>query len=118
MYTAPPVVEQFDPGEYQEYAEYDIDPYPGPFPLIVADSEDYELKINEYGIPISWNKITGDASPTPVDNISRLSYHVFLSMFIMSVSTVCPTTFKKAFAPPDWHPPIFKVRTSANEDCS
>ena len=53
--AAPPVVEQFDPSDYQEYAEDDIDPYPGPFPLIVADSEDYEVKINEYGIPVSWN---------------------------------------------------------------
>ena len=39
--AAPPVMEQFDPSDCQEYAE--------------LDSEDYELKINEYGIPISWN---------------------------------------------------------------
>ena len=106
--AAPPVVERFDPSDYQEYAEYDIDPNSEPFPLIVADSDEYELKINEYGIPIYWSKITEDASPTPVHCISRLNYHVFLSMFIMSVSTVRPTTFKKAFALPDWHPPIFK----------
>ena len=106
--AAPPVVERFDPSDYQECAEYDIDPNPEPFPLIVADFEQYELKINEYGIPIYWSKITGDASPTPVHSISRLNYHVFLSIFIMSVSTVRPTTFKKAFALPDWHPPIFK----------
>ena len=108
VYTAPPVVEQFDPGEYQEYAEYDIDPNPEPFPLIVADTEEFDLKINEYGVPIYWSKITGDASPTPVHSIARLNYHVFLSLFLMSVSTVCPTTFKKAFAIPEWHPPIFK----------
>ena len=29
-------------------------------------------------------------------------------MFLMSVSTACPTSFKKAFALSDWHPPIFK----------
>ena len=106
--AAPPFIEQFNQSDYQEQAEYDIDPNPEPFPLIVADSEEYELKINEYGIAIYWNKIKGDASPTPVHSISRLNYHAFLSMFIMSVSTVCTTTFKKVFALPNWHPPIFK----------
>ena len=116
--AAPPVIEQFNQSDYQEQAEYDIDPNPEPFPLIVADSEEYELKINEYGIPIYWNKIKGDASPTPVHSISRLNYHVFLSMFIMSVSSVCTTTLKKAFALPDWHPPIFKEMDNfIDNDC-
>ena len=48
--AAPPVIEQFNQSDYQEQAEYDIDPNPEPFLLIVADSEEYELRINEYGI--------------------------------------------------------------------
>ena len=127
--AAPSVIEQFNPSDYQEYAEYDIDSNPEPFLLILSDSEEYKLKIHKYGIPIYWNKITGDASPTPVHSMSRLNYHIFVSMFIISVSTVCPTTFQKAFAIPEWHPPIFKEMgnfidnnclqwISGNEDCS
>ena len=88
------------PGDYQEYAEYDIDPNPEPFPLIVADSDEYELKINEYGIPIYWNKVTGDTSPTPVHSISRLYYHVFLSLFIMSNLDRMPYYIQESFRSP------------------
>ena len=103
-----PIVEYFNPIECQEQGEDDVDPNPTPFKLILANSEEYEQKIDEFGIPIYWNKITGDASPTPVQSIDKLNYHLFFSMFLMSVSTACPTSFKKAFALTDWHPPIFK----------
>ena len=97
----PPAIEHYDPVEYQEQVEYDVDPNATPFPLILADSEELGQKINEFGIPIYWNKITGDISPTPLDNIA-----MFFSMFLMLVSTACPTSSKKAFALRDWHPPI------------
>ena len=92
----------------QEQGEYDVAPNPTPFPLILADSEEYEQKIDEFGIPIYWNKITGDASPTPVHSIDKLNYHLFFSMFLIPVSTACPMSFKKAFLLSDWHPPVFK----------
>ena len=92
----------------QEQGEYDVAPNPTPFPLILADSEEYEQKIDEFGIPIYWNKITGDASPTPVHSIDKLNYHLFFSMFLIPVSTACPMSFKKAFPLSDWHPPVFK----------
>ena len=84
--AAPSVIEQYDPSDYQEHAEYDIDSNPEPFPLILADSEEYELKINKYGIPIHWNKITGDASPTPVHSMSKLNC---MSCFRQYVHNVC-----------------------------
>ena len=104
----PTIIEQFNPIEYQELSEYDVDPNHPPFPLILADSEEYEQKIDEFGISIYWNKITGDASPTPVHSIAKLNCHLSVSMFLMSVSTACPTSFKEASALSDWHPPILK----------
>ena len=91
----------FNPAEYQEQGEYDVDPNPPPFPIILADSEEYERRIDEFGIPIHWKKITRDAPPTPAHSIARLNYDVFCSMLLMSM-------VKKAFAFSDWHPQIFK----------
>ena len=85
-----------------------MDLNPIPFPLILADSEEFGQKIDEFGIPIYSNKITGDIFPTAIHNIVKFNYHVFFSMFLMSVSTACPTSFKKVFALKDWYPPIFK----------
>ena len=105
---APVAIEVYTP---DEYVAADLEPPPdmsSPFPLIVADEWEIGKEINEYGIPVYWNTVTGDRSNTPIITVKDINYHVLMSSYNAAINTTLPKNFADAFGQTKWQAPIAK----------
>ena len=74
-----PPLELYSPQDYKDLHPDNKDNIVDPLSIVLTDTSEYELGVDEYGIPVYWSKIIEEHSVASILDIGTFNYHEFMA---------------------------------------